>query len=130
MSLFLSFALLAAPTASASPNQMRMAETPSAAAQGMDDRVDRAAALVRSGDPAAAIAILNSKIAEFETAHPANSDTMVFSASNLPQAIYYSGLSAAVKRNGVVLDGDWAFAYFLKGFALIDLNRLDDPFHF
>jgi len=124
MSLLILLGLLAAQSASPSPTQ----PVSPAAAQAKDDRVDRAAELMRDGKQTAAIAILDTKIAEFEKAHPANSETMVFSASNLSQTIYYSGLSAALKKSGVVLDADWGFAYFLKGFALIDLNRSDDAF--
>jgi hypothetical protein len=120
MSLLILLGLLAAQSASPSPAQ----PVSPAAAQAKDDRIDRAAELMRDGKQAAAIAILDTKIAEFEKAHPANSETMVFSASNLSQTIYYSGLSAALKKSGVVLDADWGFAYFLKGFALIDLMML------
>jgi tetratricopeptide (TPR) repeat protein len=124
MSLLLSFVFGAAQIASASPGE-KVALAP-AEAKVADDRVDRAFALMKEGNQTAAITILDKKIADFEKAHPACSDTLVFSASNLTQTLYYSGISAALKKNGVVLDGDWALAYFLKGFALIDLKRADD----
>ena len=72
MSLLILLGLLAAQSASPSPTQ----PVSPAAAQAKDDRVDRAAELMRDGKQAAAIAILDTKIAEFEKAHPANSETM------------------------------------------------------
>src|SRR5258705_12842176 len=115
MSLFLSFALLALdpmpPGASAPPVQTQAAAPAPAKASTGDNRIERAAALMKDGKQTEAIAILDTMIAEFEKAHPTNSDMMVFSASNLAQTIYYSGISAALKKNGVVVDGDWAMAY-------------------
>lgn len=126
MSLLLSLALLAAdPTAQTVANPPTATPAPPEAKKD-DDRIDRAAMLMKEGKHADAIDILDGMIAEFEKAHPANSETMVFSASNLVQTIYYSGITAALKKNGVVVDGNWALAYFLKGFALIDLNRSDE----
>jgi tetratricopeptide (TPR) repeat protein len=128
MSLLLTLAaLLLDPSAQAAdqgPIQSRSAVPAESAKQ--DDRVDRAAALMKDGKQAEAIQILDGVIADFEKAHPANSETMVFSASNMTQTIYYSGLTAALKKNGVVVDGNWAVAYFLKGFALIDLDRSEE----
>lgn len=130
MSLWLAFALAgldpAAQVANAPSNQSQATASEPAEAKTGDDRIARAAELVKDGKPTQAIAIVDGMITEFEKAHPARSDEMVFSASNLTQTIYYSGITAALKKNGIVVDGDWALAYFLKGFALIDLNRSDD----
>lgn len=128
MRLVLAFALLTMQAANASPAQA--ASAPAAAEVKQEGRIDQAYMLMKDGKQAAAIAILDGMIAEFENAHPANADLMVFSASNLAQTVYYSGLTAAAKKSGVVVEGDWAMAYFLKGFALIDLNRPDDAFPF
>lgn len=95
-----------------------------------DDRIDRAAQLMHDGKFADAITILDGMISEFEKAHPADSKTMVFSASNLTQTLFYSVIPATQKKNGVVVDGDWALAYFLKGFALIDLQRSEEALPF
>jgi tetratricopeptide (TPR) repeat protein len=130
MSLLLNLAMLALdPTAQATDQPVSQSQTATLApteAKKEDDRIDRAAQLMKDGKIADAITILDGMIAEFEKAHPANSDSMVFSASNLMQTIYYSGITATLKKNGVVVEDDWALAYFLKGFALIDLNRPDD----
>lgn len=129
MSLLLSLVMLAmdpAPQATSQPVGQPQAATPAAPEAKKDDRIDRASELMNQGKPAEAIAIVDGMIAEFEKAHPANSEAMVFSASNLMQTVYYSGITATLKKNGVVVDGNWAFAYFLKGFALIDLKRSDE----
>lgn len=128
MSLFYILALVALDPAAQAASAAPPATSAPVEAKAADDRIDRAYALMKAGNQTGAIAILDSMIAEFEKAHPANPDLMVFSASNLTQTIYYSGITAALKKNGVVVDGDWAMAYFLKGFALIDLNRADDAF--
>ncbi|HEX6740725.1 MAG TPA: tetratricopeptide repeat protein [Sphingomicrobium sp.] len=123
MVLLLSLAALAlAPVAQAAA-QPAGATAPAPAADGS---VERAAELIKDGKPADALPLLDGLIAQFEKGHPATGKTMVFSASNLAQTIYYSGISAALKRDGIVVDGNWALAYFLKGFALVDLNRSDE----
>lgn len=50
-------------------------------------------------------------------------DKLIFCADNSQQIIILLARAAAQKRDGVTLDKTWCTALFLKGFALIDLNR-------
>jgi hypothetical protein len=92
MGLSLVLALLALqpmpPAASAPPAQTQATAAAPADAKTGDDRAERAATLIKDGKPAEAIAILDPMIAEFEKAHPANPDLMVFSASNPTQTLW------------------------------------------
>lgn len=122
MKLLLGLALAALdPSAGAEAPSPPTASAP--AAQQEDSRIAKASDLIHQGKPADAIPILDGMIAEFEKAHPANGDRLVYSASTPTQTIYYMALSAALKKDGIVVDEDWGLAYFLKAFALIDLGR-------
>lgn len=131
MSILLSLALLAAdptkPTGvtvvAQSPNGSTTMSTEPVAP---DTRMDQAGNAIRTGKPADALPLLDAVIADFEKANPPDPNVMKFSASNIEQALMYSTIPAAQKKNGMVVDGNWATAYFLKGFALIDLKRGDE----
>src|SRR5205085_6909649 len=83
---------------------------------------DAASAFITSGKPAEAISILDKLIADRERVH--GSDTrLIFNSRSTAEAIVYSGLAVQQKRDSVVYGENWSLAYFLKGFALIDLNR-------
>ncbi|TMJ16597.1 MAG: tetratricopeptide repeat protein [Alphaproteobacteria bacterium] len=84
--------------------------------------IDAASAFITSGKPAEAISILDKLIADRERVH--GSDTrLIFNSRSTAEAIVYSGLAVQQKRDSVVYGENWSLAYFLKGFALIDLNR-------
>lgn len=51
---------------------------------------------------------------------------LYYSAGTLTEAILYAGMAATQKKNGIVTDGSRALAWFLKAFALVDLNRGDE----
>lgn len=129
MSLMLALSLLAATQdaparalveTKADGQTVKVSPTKSAEA---GQRIDQAVTAIKSAKPADALPILDSIIVEFEKAHPANSEVMVFSASNMTQTLMYSVIPAAKKKNGIVVDGSWSLAHFLKGFALVELKR-------
>lgn len=91
-----------------------------------DDRLDQASKFISGGQPAEALKLAEQVIAEHEGKFRNDSQTLYFSARSLGEGLVYATLAGAAKKNGVVLNGDWALAYFLKGFALIDLNRSDE----
>src|SRR3954470_2131695 len=113
--------LAAAPVPTAQP---AIAAAPSAeeSAQG---RVDRAADLIGAGKPAEAIAILDPLIAEQEKQGQGET-RQVYCARSPAETIVYSGAAAREKKAAVVLGEDACYSIFLKGFALIDLNRSDE----
>jgi tetratricopeptide (TPR) repeat protein len=88
-------------------------------------KVDEAYLLMKSGKLAEAIAIFDSIIAQMEAKY-ANEKRQIFAARSMTETILYAGLAGTQKKDAIVLNDAWATAYFLKGFALIDLNRRDD----
>jgi len=133
MSMVLSFAFLAAAQV-AQPSQPVVQMTgPNGVTStmplelgGMDARLSQASDLVAKGQPAAALPLIDQVIAEFEGKYRSSSRTVYYSARSMEEGFIYSTLAGMANRNGVVLNGDWATAYFLKGFALVDLNRSDE----
>ncbi len=129
MSIWIAVALLAAQAEAKPAIQLENAVGPARTIQvgPADDRakIDEAARLIKGGNPAAALPLLDAVITHAEKRHP-NKDVLVFSARSLVEALVYSGLSATRKKSSVVLDDAWSFAHFLKGFALIDLRRADE----
>lgn len=81
-----------------------------------------ASELIRVQRPLDAIAILDGVIAAEQAAHA--SDTVkIYSSRSLSETLLYSVLGAKEKKAVIVLDGTWADALFMKGFALIDAGR-------
>lgn len=70
-------------------------------------------------------------IAAFETRY-AKPDTVYFCTRTLTETLLYLGGLAAeheksgLGKNGVALGPLWAYAYFQKGYALVELNRFDE----
>lgn len=133
MSMFLLIAALAqAPAATPTTQSPAVAIAPSAAdvtaAQPTpdDSLIETAAKLLGDGKPAEAIVLAERVIESTEKSHPRRADTVYFSAQSMPETLIYATMASAVKKNGVVTNGTWGTAYFLKGFALIDLNRGDE----
>ena len=91
-----------------------------------DPRLGQAGDFIAKGKPALALQLADQVIADFEAKYRPNSRTIYYSARSLQEGFIYSTLAGMAGRNGVVVSGDWAWAYFLKGFALIDLNRSDE----
>ena len=132
MSLFLSLALLAAQPAQQGEPVVQMTgpngqvSTMPLEPKGSDPRIDQATELIGKGQPAAALPLVEQVIAEYEGKYRSNSKTIYYSARTLEEGFVYATLAGMAGRSGVVLNGDWAWAYFLKGFALVDLNRADE----
>jgi tetratricopeptide (TPR) repeat protein len=131
MSLFIALALAAAqvPNSGNAVVQMQSKDaTPSEINQAKDpfnDQLDQALSLIHAGKPADAVAVLDKVIAAEENRYR-DEKRLIFSARTMPETILYAGMGAAQKKSAVVLDATWSLAYFLKGFALVDLNRPDD----
>jgi tetratricopeptide (TPR) repeat protein len=87
--------------------------------------IDRAWELVQHGKPADAIPIADKIIADFEANHAA-SGTLLFCARSTAETLLYSAMAASKKMSAQVLAEDSCYAYFLKGFALIELGRGDE----
>lgn len=91
-----------------------------------DGRLTEAAKFIAARQAAAALPLVDAIIADHERKYRSNDRTLYFSARALSEGFVYATLAGAAKKQGFVLNGDWAEAYFLKAFALIDLNRPDE----
>ncbi len=74
---------------------------------------------------AGVISTVEPVIASFEAAYPA-SEKLVYCGEGPAQTLILLGMAVSEKKNGVVVDQFYCDAYFMKGFALIDLNKLSD----
>jgi tetratricopeptide (TPR) repeat protein len=88
-------------------------------------KIDKAWELISSGRRDEAVALLDEVIASEEALHQDGS-RQYYSSRSMVETIMYSGIAATLKKNAVILDETWAYAYFSKGFVLIDLGRSDE----
>jgi tetratricopeptide (TPR) repeat protein len=88
-------------------------------------KLDEAVQLIHGGKPAEALPLIDAVIAA-EEARFRNERRMVFSARSMVEGLLYAGMAGSKKKPAIVVDETWSLAYFLKGFALIDLNRGDE----
>lgn len=91
----------------------------------LSKKIDEAFAFIQDGKPADALPILDGVIAAEEALHR-NEKRVIYSARTMTEAMVYAGLAASQKQSVVVVDDTYAMGYFMKGFALIDLNRPDE----
>lgn len=88
-------------------------------------QVDRAADLIHGSKPAEAIALLDPLIAAQERRR-ASDKRRAYCARSSPESLFYLFGAAKEKNGAVVLPQSSCYSLFLKGFALIDLNRPDE----
>lgn len=96
--------------------------------------LEEARTLIKKKQPQEGIANCDKVIAQF-TSHYANSKESIYCARSSAETLGYLLQSAADtdkgnfekgKKNAIVLSSTWAAAYFLKGYALQELGRIDD----
>lgn len=87
--------------------------------------VDKAYEFIHSSQPAEALPLLDGIIGRSQARYSAER-RQIYTARSPVETLYYTGLAASRKRAAVVIDETWSLAIFLKGFALIDLNRADE----
>ena len=87
--------------------------------------VDRAADLIEAGKPAEAVALLDTVIADQEKQRQGDT-RRVYCARSPAESLLYTLGAAKEKKAAVVLPQGSCYSIFLKGFALIDLNRSDE----
>jgi tetratricopeptide (TPR) repeat protein len=126
MSLLILVGLLAAEPVVQMKGPNGMVSTMPLEVKESDARLGQARDFIAKGQPGVAIPIVDQVIADYEAKYRSNSRTIYYSARSMEEGFIYSTLAGMQGRNGVVLNGDWSQAYFLKGFALVDLNRSDE----
>jgi tetratricopeptide (TPR) repeat protein len=95
------------------------------AAPDMQERqtqVEKAHAALLETKPEEAIRIVDPVIAAFDAEKTDNTKDY-FCAEGPVQTLLLAGQGAANKRDTIIMDGALCHAIFIKGFALIDLNR-------
>jgi tetratricopeptide (TPR) repeat protein len=96
-----------------------------AAAQPAKSEVDKAAELIGAGKPGEAVALLDTFIADQERQRRGET-RQVYCARSVAEGLVYSAAAERAHKPSVVLPQDACYSLFLKGFALIDLNRSDE----
>jgi tetratricopeptide (TPR) repeat protein len=84
-----------------------------------------AARLIGEKKPAEAIEMLDRIIAA-QTAKHRGETRQLYCASSPEESLAYLVTAASESKEAVVVDGQYCMAIFLKGFALIDLDRGDE----
>ncbi|MDB6027551.1 MAG: diguanylate cyclase/phosphodiesterase domain [Verrucomicrobiales bacterium] len=88
--------------------------------------LSEAGRLVDGGQSGDAITYaLDKVIAHFEKKYR-NSTNRIYCAHSSAESLGYLTVAASKKESAVVISGTWAEAYFLKGFALINLQRASE----
>jgi tetratricopeptide (TPR) repeat protein len=92
-----------------------------------DNRLSQAMDAIKQGRPADAVKLAGAVSDDFQRAHPRSNTHCVYSATSLSQSLLYAAISTkAGCKDSEVVTGDFAEAYFAKGFALYDLGRFDE----
>lgn len=101
--------------------------SPNAVAATGDEEANRwvyeAARLVAAHQPAQALPLAEKAIASYENAYRKEAD-LVYSARSPEESLLYALQGANAKTSTKVYGIHWGLAYFLKGYALVDLQRI------
>jgi tetratricopeptide (TPR) repeat protein len=120
MSTLIALMLALAPAPPAPPPGAPIVAVPD-----QDGELDRAVTLLSAGKPADAIAVLDALNAANQRIY-AGESKQVFCARSPTEAILYAGMAAEQKKEAVVTAKAYCYGIYLKGYALIDLNRSDE----
>jgi tetratricopeptide (TPR) repeat protein len=91
----------------------------------LSQHIAKAGDLLNQQNFAGVISTVEPVIASFEAAYPA-SEKLVYCGDDPAQTFMLLIMAASQKKDGIVVDQFYCDAYFMKGFALIDLNRISD----
>jgi len=95
------------------------------------DRLIQAQKLIASGKQVEAIALIDQTLAYYEKKFPVG-ETRWYVARTTQETLFYMVQSAALadsgksKKNASALTVAWANAYFLKGYAYVELNQANE----
>ena len=109
------------------PAGAALAQAPGAgaAASPAPETTHQAADLIREKKPAEAIVVLDRIIAAQAAAH-AGEQRPIYCAYTPGEVADYAFLGLLTGKGALVLDDQWCMALFLKGYALIDLDRSEE----
>src|SRR5215204_2887023 len=99
----------------------------SPSATNSDPRLDQAFAALEQRRPAEAVKLASELAADLERAHPRSKARCIFSSDDLGRALIYSVTATKMGcKSSVVIGSDFAEAYFVKGFGLYELGKMDE----
>jgi tetratricopeptide (TPR) repeat protein len=117
---------LAGGAAAARPTAAAERTSPAPAAQPEDQaKVEQASSLIGHAKPAEAVALLDLLIADQERRRSGET-RQVYCARGPAEAAIYRRAAARARTPAVVLPESACYSVFLKGFALIDLDRSEE----
>jgi tetratricopeptide (TPR) repeat protein len=102
-----------------------LAAEPDPVVKSEQQQVAEASHLIGDQKPADAVILLDKVIAANEARHQDKAQR-IYCGRSPEEVLMYMLESAAAKRSAVALDPSYCDAVFLKGYALIDLNRADE----
>lgn len=80
---------------------------------------------ISAGNPSGAIALLDPLLADFDREYPATG-RHVFCGSDVANVLIGLVGAAASGKDSIALSSTWCYALWAKGYALVELGRLDD----
>lgn len=86
---------------------------------------DAGMAAIRAKNPGRALEMMKPLLADFETRY-AGEKRHIFCAVNSNQQKAYLSDAAAARVDAVTVEPDWCRAQYVRGYALIDLGKMDD----
>ncbi len=87
--------------------------------------IQEGAQLAKTGRAAEAIDTLDKVTAFYENAYR-DDPARLYSARNQTESLMYLVEAANAKTSAKVVSSNWAYAYYLKAYALIELHRMDE----
>ncbi|WP_439892923.1 tetratricopeptide repeat protein (plasmid) [Ralstonia sp. 25C] len=87
--------------------------------------VQEGAQLAKAHRPAEAIDTFDKVTGFYESAYR-NETGRLYSARTQPEALMYLLEAANAKTSAKIVSSNWAYAYYLKAYAMIELNRMDE----
>jgi len=87
--------------------------------------VQQAGEAVAAKRPAQALLLADKAIAYYESTYR-KSDVLAYASRSAPESLLYAMQGYKEKTPAQVYGIEWSLAYFLKGFALVDLHRIPE----
>jgi hypothetical protein len=114
--------LLLAPVLATMPVSPALAQKKPEAAQRQDD-MGTIIELLRSGKIQDALDLIDPMLARFEKTY-ADEKRLIFCAESTEEALLVSSAAQDTGKDVLVIDSDWCYALWAKGYALVDIHRV------
>ncbi len=92
---------------------------------GLRQALQEGVRLVSSGNPEEAIPYFDKAAAGYEARHR-DGKAKIYCARTSTESLAYMVRAAAAKTEAVVYSADWAYAYYVKAYALVDLGQIPE----